>query len=219
MDFLRNTRADAVVEATILFPIMTMIFAALVLLAVYLPTRAVLQHATQYTATALATEQSDTWLFYDDDSMSYYWTSNKSRLKNVYVSFFTSDNNLEFKSENMVEKIESRNISSKSGDLVVMVDVANHFIYREIIVSATRTFILPETLAFLNFIRFPQTIPITVTSTAVVQNGAEFIRIISLATDFVEFIKEHFDRSDAGESIEEDGKRVASLIVSNRTNN
>ena len=212
MNFLKSTRADAVVEATILFPIMTMIFAALVLLAVYLPTRAVLQHATQYTATALATEQSDTWLFYDDDSMSYYWTSNKNRLKNVYVSFFTSDNNLEYKSENMVEKIESRNISSKSGDLVVMVEVANHFIYREIIVSATRTFTLPETLAFLNFIRFPQTIPITVTSTAVVQNGAEFIRTISLATDFVEFIKERFNRDDTGVSIKEDGARVAALL-------
>ena len=60
--FLADTKAYAVVEATILFPIIMMIFAGLVLLAMYLPTRAVLQQATQYAATALATEQSDTWL-------------------------------------------------------------------------------------------------------------------------------------------------------------
>jgi hypothetical protein len=189
-----------------------MIFAALVLLAIYLPTRAVLQHATQYTATALATEQSDTWLFYDDDSMNYYWTSSKSNLKNVYVSFFTNDNNLQFKGEDMVEAVESRNISSKSGDLVVMVDITNHFLYREIIVSATRTFNLPESLAPLNLIKLPQTIPVTVTSTAVVQNGAEFVRNISLATDFADFIKERFGSSDTKDSIESSGKRVAPLL-------
>ena len=53
---LRDTRGYAVVEATILFPIMMMIFAGLMLLAVYLPNRAVLQRATQYAATAMATK-------------------------------------------------------------------------------------------------------------------------------------------------------------------
>ena len=69
----RDTRGDAVVEATILFPIIIMIFAGLVLLAMYLPTRAALQRATQYAATAIATERSDTWLRHDPDALAYYW--------------------------------------------------------------------------------------------------------------------------------------------------
>lgn len=46
-DLWRDDRGDAVVEATILFPIIIMIFAGLVLLSMYLPTRANLQRATQ----------------------------------------------------------------------------------------------------------------------------------------------------------------------------
>ena len=46
-DFIEDTRGDAVVEATILFPIIMMIFAGLMLLAVYLPVRMTLQHNTQ----------------------------------------------------------------------------------------------------------------------------------------------------------------------------
>ena len=42
--------AYAVVEATILFPIIMMVFAGLVLLSVYLPTRTILQRGTQYAA-------------------------------------------------------------------------------------------------------------------------------------------------------------------------
>ena len=71
-EFISDTSGDAVVEATVLFPIMIMIFAALVLLSIYLPARAVLQRATQFAATALANEASDTWLFFDESSMSYY---------------------------------------------------------------------------------------------------------------------------------------------------
>lgn len=48
-----DVRGDAVVEATILFPIIIMVFAGLVLLAMYLPTRAALQQATQYAAPPL----------------------------------------------------------------------------------------------------------------------------------------------------------------------
>ena len=41
MHFWKDTRGYAVVEATILFPIILMSFAGLVLLSMYLPTRAV----------------------------------------------------------------------------------------------------------------------------------------------------------------------------------
>ena len=68
----RDDKGDAVVEATILFPIIIMIFAGLVLLSMYLPTRANLQRATQYAATAMATERSDTWLRHDPKNLEYY---------------------------------------------------------------------------------------------------------------------------------------------------
>ena len=86
----RDTRGDAVVEATILFPIIIMIFAGLVLLAMYLPTRAALQRATQYAATAIATERSDTWLRHDPDALEYYWIHDKDELGNVYGSVLGS---------------------------------------------------------------------------------------------------------------------------------
>jgi hypothetical protein len=46
-------------------------------------------------------------------------------------------------------------------------------------------------------IRFPKEIPITVTSTAVVQNGDEFIRNMDIAVDFVEYLDEQLGISDA----------------------
>ncbi len=73
----KDERGDAVVEATILFPIIMMIFAGLMLLAMYLPTRALLQRATQYTATALATERSGRWLRCNPETGDYYWVRDK----------------------------------------------------------------------------------------------------------------------------------------------
>ena len=77
-------------EATILFPIIFMIFFGLVILAMYLPTRSALQYATQGAANALAIEQGDTWLNYDENNLSYKWTGSKSELSNVYVALFKS---------------------------------------------------------------------------------------------------------------------------------
>ena len=57
--------AYAVVEATILFPIIMMVFAGLFLLSVYLPTRTILQRGTQYAAEGIATARSDTWVAFE----------------------------------------------------------------------------------------------------------------------------------------------------------
>ena len=104
----KDKRGSAVVEATILFPIIFMIFAGLVLLSMYLPTRMVLQQATQYAATAMATEQSDTWLDFDERSMEYEWASNRLQLPNVYVALVQSffKGNGEAQAETIVRKIE-----------------------------------------------------------------------------------------------------------------
>ena len=207
--FAEDTNGDAVVEAAILFPVMLMIFAALVLLAIYLPTRAALQRATQYAATAIATEQSDTWLFFDESSMSYYWKHDKGSLTNVYAALFSGGSGVQNKGEDIVIWVEGNSVSSKAGTLTVDCNIANKIIYKEVVVTATREFPVPVNLSF---IRFPGNIPVTVTSTAVVQNGEEFIRNMDLAADFANFIMEKFGISDVKDSISSFGGRVASLL-------
>lgn len=194
---LGNEKGYAVVEATSLFPIMMMIFAGLVLLAIYLPNRAVLQQATQYTATALATEQSDTWLSFDDGKMEYYWISDKNDLPNVYVALVASffKGNAQDKAETVVKKIEQNSIVSRNGELEVECKVINYVVYKEIVVTATRTIQNPVDLSFVGF---PKEIPVTVTSRAVVQNGDEFVRNIDLAKDFVEYLKAEYNLDFSG---------------------
>ena len=204
---MKNEYGDAVVEAAILFPIMIMIFAALVLLAVYLPTRAALQRATQYAATAIASERSDTWLFFDDSSMSYYWESEKSNLKNVYVALFSSTDTGS-KGGDIVTSVEGRSVSSKAGNLTVDCHIVNRIIYKEVVVTAAREFAVPG----FSIIRFPGTIQVQVTSTAVVQNGDEFVRSMDIAVDFVEYMIKKLGLTDVAGSISSFGSRVASLL-------
>ena len=187
--FIRNTGGDALVEAAILFPVMIMIFAALVLLAVYLPTRASLQRATQYAATAAATQCSDSWIFYDKETMAYHREQDKDKLKNVYVALFTGCKDAVKISEDIVIGMETSGISSKAGILVVYCYSVNLIVYQEIVVTAVRVFTVPVSLSFIHF---PETISVIVTSTAVVQNGDEFVRDMDLAADFIKFLDEEY---------------------------
>jgi len=210
----KDTNGDAVVEATILFPIMIMIFAALVLLAMYLPTRAALQRATQYAATAIATEKSDSWLFFDEkDAVDYYWKDKKEDLKNVYVAMFSNGADIAAKGEDIVTKIEGRCLSSKAGVLSVDSHIVNRFIYKEASVTATRVFTMPVDLTF---VKFPNEIAVTVTSTAVVQNADEFVRNMDIAVDFVEYLIEKFKLTNITDSISTYGKQVAEFLGWNK---
>jgi len=206
---ISDTSGDAVVEATILFPIMIMIFAALVLLSVYLPARAVLQRAAQYAATALATETSDTWLFFDEGSMSYYYLTDKRKLKNVYADLFTKSNDIESRGEGITTKIESQSISSKSGQLNVDSTVINNILYKEIIITATREIPMPVDLSFIGF---PKTISITVSSTAVVLSAEEFVRSVDMASDFAKFIEDRYGLKDITDTITSFGNRIINLM-------
>lgn len=178
----KDIRGDAVVEATILFPIIIMIFAGLVLLAMYLPTRAVLQRATQYAATAIATERSDTWLRHDSETLTYYWETDRGSLGNVYASLIKalagSGRDEADEARQTVIHMEKRGPFQPAGDLTVEFQAVNYIVYKEVVVTATRTIPMPVDLSF---VRFPKEIPITVTSTAVVQNGDEFVRNMDLA--------------------------------------
>ena len=207
-NLVNDTNGDAVVEAAILFPIMIMIFAALVLLAIYLPTRAALQRATQYAATVLATERSDTWLFYDESSMAFYWEDDKERLKNVYAALFSSDD-IQDKGEDIVIEVENRGVSSKAGNLTVECSIFNKVVYKEVVITATREFAMPIDLSFISF---PKTILVTATSTAAVQSGDDFIRNMDLGAEFAGYISEKFGLSDIADSISSFGGKIASIL-------
>ena len=207
--FMKNENGDAMVEAVILFPIIIMVFAALVLLSLYLPTRAALQRATQYAATAIATERSDTWLFFDDSSMSYYWETDKSKLKNVYAALFSGAGADASRGETIATTAESRGLSSKAGELTVQCSIVNRIVYSEVVVTAKREFTVPVDLSF---IQFPKTIPIEVTSTAVVQNGDEFVRNMDLAAEFAGYLIEKFGLGDIADSISSFGGKVSSFF-------
>jgi len=209
---IRNEKGDAIVEATILFPIMIMIFAALVLLAIYLPTRGALQRATQYAATAIATTSSDTWLIFDDSSMSYDWADRRAELKNVYTALFSGMGDVQAQSEKIVAYVESRCLSSKAGELHVNGYAVNYLIYKEVVVNAEREFTIPVDLKFLAFIKFPQSIKVSVTSTAVVQNPDEFIRNMDIVVDFVEYIFEKFELTGIKDAINSFGRQVKTVL-------
>lgn len=185
----RDTGGYAVVEATILFPIILMAFAGLVLLSMYLPTRAVLQRETQYAATALATVQSDTWLEFDKSRLEYYWLDGGHEPANVYVALISAFFKGDADAETIVENLEEHDLVGRVGDLTVSCGINNFVVYKEIVVTATRTIPIPVNLSIVNF---PEEIPITVSSTAVVQNGEEFVRTIDIAKDFVEYLDKEY---------------------------
>ena len=186
---LGNSDGFAVVEATFVFPIMFMIFFALVMLAFYLPQRAMLQRATQYAATAVATELGDTWIYYDGDSQAFGRYADHKALTvgkgGVYVTLFKSvfvNNN--GGAETIVEDLDEKENMPiiANGDLMVECDIVNYVVYKEVVVTATRTITVPIDMSV---IQFPQKVELVVTSKAVVQNSDEFIRNVDMAVNFV----------------------------------
>jgi len=205
----KDEKGQAFVEATILFPIMIMIFAALVLLSIYLPTRGALQRATQHAAVAIATVESDTWIFFDESAMSHYWENSKYNLPNVYVALFSGMGDIQALGESIVIDVEGRNLSSMAGELTVKSYVIDRIVYKEIIISATREFPIPIDLSFVSF---PRAIPVTATSTAVVVSGGEFMRNVDMAIDFSDFIFEKFGLTNLSENIGTSGAKIRSLL-------
>ena len=184
---IADTRGDAAVEAAFLFPIIIMICAALVLLSVYLPLRAAMQRSTQFAATAIATERSDTWLRFDPDTLKYEWLKDRSQLSNVYASLIGAlkggKEDEADAAEQAVMNMEKKNIQKSSSSLTVEYGVVNYIVYKEIVVTARRTIPLPISLGLFGI---PDTVDLAVTSTAVVQNGDEFIRNMDLAVDVMD---------------------------------
>ena len=200
-----DSRGSAIVEATVLFPIMIMIISGLFLLALYLPTRANLQKATQFAASALATEKSDSWLLYDAEKMQYKWALTDDELgpnRNVYRAFLRSTVMSKGGDESAVEKIvvntEKEGIYLAVGELEVSYLVRNYVLYQEMCVTATRKIRSPVNLSFIGF---PNEIPVTVTSSSIVLNGDEFVRNVDIAKDFTLYLSEKYNLNDMFASI------------------
>ena len=218
---IKNSDGFAVVEATFVFPIMFMVFFALVMLSFYLPQRAMLQRATQFAATAVATEMSDTWIYYDVNSQSYGRYDTHEALRNpgsgkggVYVALFKSV----FAGNPGAAEDIMRSIDEKenkpiidNGELIVECKVVNYVVYKEVVVTATRSIPVPIDLSI---IQFPKTIDLVVTSKAVVQNGDEFVRNVDLAVDFVYWAGEQLGLDVKGifGKIEEAGSKISYLF-------
>lgn len=180
-----KSEAYAVVEATILFPIIMMVFAGLFLLSVYLPTRTILQRGTQYAAEGIATARSDTWVAFEADG--YKWLNDA---RNVYAVLFGSADDAD--AELVVQKSTANGLMLRQGDMSVTCQINNYIIYQEVVVTAVDTVHVPIDLSF---VKFPNTIDLTTSSTAVVQNGDEFVRNMDIAADFVKYLDQRFQIS------------------------
>lgn len=191
---MNDNSALAVVEATFILPIIFLTFAGVVLVSIYLPSRAALQHATQFAATALATQESDTWIYFDENTMEFRLLTQKS---NVYVDFVRSINfwsrgirdGIQNRAEIIVTTLEPNSFHiTQPGELKVSTTVRNFVVYREIVVTATRIIRVPIDLPIIDF---PLEIPITATSTAVIKNSDEFVRSMDILVDlFNRFLTE-----------------------------
>ena len=199
-NLIREERADAIIEATILFPIIILVLAMLILVSTYLPTRAILQNATQRAATMIATEYSDSFVSYDAEKASYRWAS-KDELPNVYTSVFRalgtigrnngngrgSGHDDAQDAEDIVNSTYEKAVLYKQGSLTVEYSVKNYVVYKEITVTAREEIDFPINLSWIGL---DGKLDIVTSSSAVVHDGDEFIRDMDLAADVVEFIGE-----------------------------
>lgn len=176
--FLKERSGSAVVEATILLPIIIMTFIVMFLLSVYLPSRAVLQRATQHAATGIATAKSDSTFHFT--AGNYQETTSYD---NVYAALFAKIDT--GAAEAAVKDYCRKAVILNGDDIEVDCGVTNYVIYKEVYVTATQSIKSPIKLSFLGL---SDTINLTVTSMAVVQNGDEFVRTMDIAADFTNYL-------------------------------
>lgn len=179
--FVKDTGGDAVVEAAILFPIMIMIFAALVLLATYLPQRMLLQEAAQYAATAVATQAGDTYVAFDDNGNRIRKTPDISVYVTAFKGIFGGGISRDHAGQIATHRAENA-IMPVSSRIDVDVKVTNFVVYREITVTLTQTVPMPVDLSFIGF---PKELRLEQQASAVVQDGDEFVRNIDIAKDMM----------------------------------
>jgi len=160
-----------------------MVLFALILLSMYLPQRAYLQRATQVAANALAVDQGDTSLSFDEGTFTYVRSS-----RWVYSAILNDVDRA--KAERIVfREWERTPVRLRNVNLTVDTEMTNFILYREIMVTATLNIPVPVNFSF---VRFPRTMDITVSSSAVVADGDEFIRNVDMVVDMANWMAERF---------------------------
>ena len=203
-DFIEDTRGDAInVEAAILFPVMIMIIAAIFLLSIYLPQRAILQEAAQVAAVAVATDRSDTWISFDGQANVLRREDGDISLPNVYRSFFGGAGSMLSQAdvESIVETVVGRGfVTFPNSTIEVNRNITNHFIYKSVTVTVTQRIPVPVNLSLVGF---PTEAVIIQEARAIVSNGDEFVRTIDIAVDLVDWIRNRFNSEDFGGAIDQ----------------
>ena len=136
----------------------------------------------EYAAEGIATARSDTWVAFETDG--YKW---RNDARNVYAVLFGSADDAD--AELVVQKSTANGLMLRQGDMSVTCQINNYIIYQEVVVTAVDTVHVPIDLSF---VKFPNTIDLTTSSTAVVQNGDEFVRNMDIAADFVKYLDQRF---------------------------
>lgn len=194
---IKDDNGDVIVEATILFPIIIMIFAAFVMLATYMPVRGNVQRAAQYAASIISVQESDTWIKFNKDQLEQQWLG-KSELPNVYMQalgsiFETSNERSEKQSvaEAIVTAVLDNGIVSNNGKIIdINCEAKNYVIYKEIVVTVEYEVQMPLKLSF---IEFDAKYTVSESATAIVTDGDGFVRNIDMLTDFVNYLDKKYD--------------------------
>ena len=196
-----DSSAMSVVEATIILPFVFMTFAALALLSMYLPQRAILQEAAQYAATMLAPERSDVAYRFDDHTMQIYdhWdfqlhNSFADVLMGTYdtnrnfwsrsFSWFKNTEDWQKRVDDIVKHKLANSISFTNAPVSTEVVFQQTLLYSEIVVTVSQEIPLPINLSFIgirdSFIR------IECSARAYVPDGDGFIRTVDDIQYFTE---------------------------------
>ena len=171
---------DAVVEATILFPIIIMIFFAFILLAMYLPTSVALQRSVQKAALIASAHRSDLGYTYEisNNSAGVNWEGFKQ--ENVYT-YMGRGFNKEIEIAEKIVKKYAADALYEGQDLRISVkeDINDK---RYLIITAEQTLIMPFDFPFL-----PISNKIELKKSARVMNrdADEFIRNMDIVYDLV----------------------------------
>ena len=205
--FLKNDNALAVVEAAILFPVMFMIFFALVMLSMYLPQRAILQEAAQYAVTMLAPERSDAAYRFDDKNIKIRepWDFKMhNSFSDVFAGAYDAKNNFwsrtfswyrnagdwQARVNDIVQRKISNSITLTAAPVHTEVEFRQTMLYAEITVTVWQEIPIPVNFSFIGF---PNARRIERSARGAVFDGDGFIRTV----DDAEYYKELVDRRGA----------------------
>ena len=178
--FLRDESGDAVVEATILFPIIIMVFLAFILLAIYMPTSLTLQRSVQKAALIASAQRSDLGYTYDIANDKAGVNFDKLKKENVYIYMVRGfEEGLDI-AEKIVEKYAA--YALYEGVNLRIEAAQDPLDDRYIVVSARQTLKLPFDFPFL-----PVTNEFEIEKSARVVNrdADEFIRNMDIIYDLV----------------------------------